>query len=137
MRLNNKKAGTDFEYQFAHILSEHGFWVHRMQDNRNGQPFDVIAARQGTTYVFDCKDCKNDTFPLSRIEENQYNAMTLWQRCGNQEGLFVMNTSKGVRILSLEILMFLKERKMKVVNKNDLLWYSTPLKDWLEGIGCK
>lgn len=134
LKRNNKKAGTDFENAFVQILSEQGFWVHKMQDNRNGQPFDVIAAKQGCTYVFDCKDCKNDTFPLSRIEENQYNAMSLWQQCGNQEGLFVMNTSKGIRILSLEILEFLKDRNIKTVNKNDLLWYSTPLSEWLEGL---
>ncbi|WP_246241028.1 hypothetical protein [Anaerocolumna sedimenticola] len=47
MRLNNKKAGTDFEYEFIHTLSKYGFWVHKLQDNHNGQPFDVIAARQG------------------------------------------------------------------------------------------
>ncbi|WP_246241030.1 hypothetical protein [Anaerocolumna sedimenticola] len=47
-----------------------------------------------------------------------------------------MNTSKGIRIISLEVLEFLKSKNIKVVNKNDLLWYSTPLKKWLEGIGC-
>lgn len=137
MKLNNKKAGTDFEYIFTGILSDSGFWVHRLQENRNGQPFDVIAAKSGHTYVFDCKDCKKDTFPLSRIEENQYNAMMLWQQCGNTEGLFAMNTSKGRRILSLEILEFLKEKNIKIVNKNDLLWYSTPLYEWLEGLEWK
>lgn len=137
MRLNNnKKSGTDFEDIFKQILSNYGFWVHKFQNNQNGQPFDVIAAKNGDTYVFDCKDCKNDTFPLSRIEENQYNAMMLWQKCGNHEGLFAMNTSKGVRIISLEVLEFLKSKNIKVVNKNDLLWYSTPLPKWMEGIGC-
>lgn len=132
--LNNKKLGTDFENDFIQVLSNHGFWVHRMQDNRNGQPFDVIAARENKTFVFDCKNCKNDTFPLTRIEENQYNAMKLWKLCGNNEGLFVMNTSKGIRIISLDKLEFLKSKGIKVISKNDLLWYSITIIDWLEGI---
>lgn len=115
-------------------LSTQGFWVHKLQDNRNGQPFDVMAARDGNTYVFDCKDCKNDTFPLSRIEENQYNAMMLWMERGNTEGMFAMQTSKGIRMIQLSALVFLRERGVKTINKNDLLWYSKSLKEWLEGV---
>ncbi len=84
--------------------------------------------------MFDCKDCKNDTFPLSRIEENQHNAMMLWMECGNTEGMFAMKTSKGIRIIQLSALIFLKERGIKTVNRNDLLWYSRSLKEWLEGV---
>ena len=47
--MSNKSNGTDFEKEFAQKLSDHGFWVHRMQDNQNGEPFDVIAARDGET----------------------------------------------------------------------------------------
>lgn len=134
MKINNKKSGTSFEYDFVQFLSHEGFWVHRLQDNQNGQPFDVIAAKDGKAYVFDCKDCKNDMFPLSRVEENQYNAMMLWQECGNTEGMFAMQTSKGIRIIQLSALTFLKAKGIKTVNKNDLLWYSKSLRKWLEGV---
>jgi Holliday junction resolvase len=140
MKINNKKSGTSFEYDFTNLLSQHGFWVHRLQDNHNGQPFDVIAARNCMTYVFDCKDCQNDIFPLSRIEENQYNAMKLWQECGNSDGLFAMRCSKGVRIIPFNVLMFLKSKGFKALNKNDLYWYSKPFKEWMKGVseteGC-
>jgi Holliday junction resolvase len=134
MKLNNKKSGTSFEYDFIHCLSREGFWAHKFQDNVNGQPFDVIAARNNRTFIFDCKDCKNDIFPLSRIEENQYNAMMLWMECGNSEGLFAIRCSKGIRIIQLSVLIFLKAKGVKVVNRNDLLWFSKSLKEWLEGV---
>ena len=72
MKMSNKSAGTMFEREFAGKLAKNRFWVHRFQDNKNGQPCDVIAARNGKTYLFDCKDCAG-AFQLSRVEENQYN----------------------------------------------------------------
>ena len=59
LNMSNKSNGTAFEREFAQMLSEHGFWAHCLKDNQNGQPFDVIAARNGITYVFDCKDCQD------------------------------------------------------------------------------
>lgn len=50
MKMSNKSAGTQFEREFAARLAAEGFWVHRFQDNKNGQPCDVIAARNGEAY---------------------------------------------------------------------------------------
>ena len=85
--MSNKAAGTRFEKEFAGILADNWFWVHLFQDNRNGQPCDVIAARDGNAYLFDCKDCQGNRFPLSRMEENQYNAMKLFRLTGNKRGM--------------------------------------------------
>ena len=57
MKMSNKSAGMQFEREFAARLAAEGFWVHRFQDNKNGQPCDVIVARNGEAYLFDCKDC--------------------------------------------------------------------------------
>lgn len=92
--MNNKRQGTAFEKEFAGLLSEHGFWVHRLKDNENGQPFDLIAARDGKTYVIDCKDCGSERFRLSRVEENQSSAMRLWEGTGNKPGLFAIRNRK-------------------------------------------
>lgn len=107
--MSNKKNGTVFEQDFAKLLAGYGFWVHLLQDNRNGQPFDVIAAKAGETYVFDCKDCQNGVFPLNRIEENQECAMRLWQECGNREGMFALKFPSGIRMLSYTTAMELIE----------------------------
>lgn len=93
--VSNKRAGTQFERQFAFLLSAHGFWAHLFQDNRNGQPCDVIACRNGNTYLFDCKDCQGDYFVLSRMEENQYNAMHLFELTGNGQGRFAIRFTNG------------------------------------------
>lgn len=101
--MNNKSAGTAFEREFAELLAEKGFWVHRLQDNQNGQPFDIIAVKNGRAYAFDCKDCAGRSFPLSRIEENQRMAMERWEECGNGTGYFAVHfTASGTHILPFE-----------------------------------
>lgn len=91
--MSNKAAGMKFEKEFASILANCWFWVHLFQDNKNGQPCDVIAARNGHTYLFDCKNCETDRFPLSRMEENQYNAMKLFELTGNSRGMLAIRFS--------------------------------------------
>lgn len=91
--MSNKAVGTAFENEFAEILFQNGFWAHKIQDNHNGQPFDVIAAKNGETFVFDCKDCAGYYFFLRRMEENQKNAMQLWIECGNKNALFAVRYS--------------------------------------------
>lgn len=77
------------------MLHSRGFWVHNMAQNAAGQPFDVIAVRNGRAYPFDCKVCGSDRFPLSRIEENQASAMKRWREAGNGEGWFALEMSSG------------------------------------------
>ena len=72
--MNNKQAGNEFEREFCEILSKDGFWAHFMGGNRNGQPADIIAVRNEKAYLIDAKDCQNDRFVLSRIEE-----ISIWQ----------------------------------------------------------
>lgn len=90
IKMSNKATGSQFEKRFAAILSHNRFWVHIFQDNCNGQPCDVMAARDGETYLFDCKNCEKERFLLSRMEENQLNAMELFYMTGNKRGMFVI-----------------------------------------------
>jgi Holliday junction resolvase len=93
--VSNKSAGTAFEKEFAQMLAANGFWVHRLQDNKNGQPADIIAAINESAFLIDCKDCQGDTFQFSRIEPNQRSAMDLWYDCGNGSGLFAVRFPTG------------------------------------------
>lgn len=113
--MSNKSIGAAFEREFAEFMSDRGFWVHILQDNRNGQPFDVIAARNGYTYVFDCKVCEGNTFLLSRMEPNQISAMKLWEGCGNEKGMFVIAYRKASQFCTIPFdrLMKLKEEGIK------------------------
>lgn len=93
---SNRKIGNRFEKELCEKLYLYGFWCHNLAQNKQGQPFDVIAARNGVAYPIDCKDCSNDRFELSRIEENQANAMRLWKRTGNGECWFALRVSHGL-----------------------------------------
>lgn len=111
--MNNKINGTQFERQIANELHRRGFWVHRLQDNQNGQPFDIIACRNGKSYAIDCKDCQGRYFFFRRIEENQRNAMQLWLDTGNSDPLFVIRFQLApgelIRVVSYEELMKLEK----------------------------
>lgn len=98
--MNNKTMGNSFENEFAQILYDNGFWVHLLNQNKSGQPADVIAAKNGKAHLIDCKVCSDNTFPLSRIEENQDMAMDMWKDCGNGIGWFALKTEFGIYMLS-------------------------------------
>ena len=112
--MKNKINGTQFERRIADELHRRGFWVHRLQDNQNGQPFDIIACRNGKSYAIDCKDCQGRYFFFRRIEENQRHAMQLWLDTGNADPLFVIRfplalNGELIRVVSYEELMKLEK----------------------------
>lgn len=132
-KMSNKAAGNGFESGFVRLLSGQGFWVHRFQDNRNGQPCDVIAARNGHTYLFDCKDCRGEQFLLRRIEENQYNAMKLFELSGNSRGMFAIRFHNPEEIYLVEYwqLSALREQGAKQVGRFDCRMYGRELGAWI------
>lgn len=127
----NRKTGTSFEQQLCISLSGYGFWAHNLAQNKQGQPFDVIAARNGKTYPIDCKVCEKDIFRLDRVEENQYSAMTLWRQTGNGEGWFALRLTNGeVWFLSLEEI----ERAMltrRSLYRSDIRQLGISLEEWV------
>lgn len=130
--MSNKSQGTAFEREFAEKLAAHGFWAHCMKDNQNGQPFDVIAARDANTYVIDCKDCQGTLFRLSRIEENQHNAMKLWQETGNRPGLFAIRIRGEVYMFYYRAVVYLEEKGKASLNYEDIVKFGFPLDYWIE-----
>lgn len=131
--MSNKSAGTAFEREFAGLLAEKGFWVHRLQDNQNGQPFDIIAVKNGRAYAFDCKDCAGSVFTLSRIEENQRMAMERWEECGNGTGYFAVHfVSSGTHILPLNKITSYIKFGARTLTEKDIKQIATPLESWGE-----
>jgi Holliday junction resolvase len=130
--MSNKSVGTQFERAFAEMLAARGFWAHCMKDNKNGQPFDVIAAKDGEAYVFDCKDCQGDAFQLSRIEENQHNAMTLWEQTGNHPGLFAIRFGERIYLVPHRMLIILRENGTKQIKLIEAAKYGQELGRWLD-----
>ena len=128
--MNNKQAGNDFEREFCEILANNGFWAHFMGGSKNGQPADIIAVRNERAYLIDAKDCQNDRFVFSRIEANQYTAMRYWELCGNNQGLFALNTSKGIYMLTYGRVQMLEIAGLKSLNMKAIEQYCKTYYEW-------
>lgn len=128
--MNNKQAGNKFEREFCEQLANDGFWAHFMGGNKNGQPADIIAVKNEIAYLIDAKDCKNDVFEFRRIEDNQDMAMIKWEMCGNNQGLFALNTSMGVYMLTYGMVQFLEIAGIKSLNMQAIEQHCTPYEEW-------
>ena len=128
--MNNKQAGNNFEREFCEQLARDKFWAHFMGGSKNGQPADIIAVRNEHAYLIDAKDCQNDRFVLSRIEDNQHMAMRYWEMCGNNQGIFALNTSKGVYMLRYGVVQVLEIAGIKSLNMQAIEQYCTPYEEW-------
>ena len=128
--MNNKQAGNNFEREFCEQLARDKFWAHFMGGSKNGQPADIIAVRNEHAYLIDAKDCQNDRFVLSRIENNQDMAMRYWEMCGNNQGIFALNTSKGVYMLRYGVVQMLEIVGIKSLNMQAIEQYCTPYEEW-------
>lgn len=127
----NKKVGNDFEAEFCEILSANGLWVHNMAQNKAGQPADVIAVRDKTAYLIDCKVCTHERFSLSRVEENQHFAMELWKQYGNGEGWFALKVNNEI-IMIPHFNMVALSYAQSSLNLKDMRENGVPLERWLK-----
>lgn len=133
--VSNKKTGSDFEREFAELLASKGFWVHLFQDNKNGQPCDIVAAWNGVTYLFDCKNCEKDYFLLRRMEENQYNAMHLFELTGNEKGKFALRFSnQKIYLIDYDLIKHLQSRGIKQINEPICERHGSNIETWLNDI---
>ena len=130
--MTNKKLGNDFESAFCEILFVNGFWVHNLAQNASGQPADVIAARNGKTYLIDCKVCSSKGFALSRMEENQDLSMEVWKSCGNGEGWFALRTGAGGITMIPHFTMKAMKKRRSLMSEQEILEYGIPLEKWLK-----
>ena len=128
--MNNKQAGNKFEREFCEQLARDNFWAHFMGGSKNGQPADIIAVRNENAYLIDAKNCQNDRFPLSRIEDNQDMAMRYWEMCGNNQGLFALNTSRGVYMLPYGVVQVLELAGVKSLDMLDIKKHCKPYAEW-------
>lgn len=99
--MSNKKIGNSFEAELCEILSQNGFWAHNLAQNAAGQPADIIAVKNGTAYLIDCKVCSGKAFNLSRVEENQRLSMCLWSDCFNGDGWFAVKFGENIYMATL------------------------------------
>lgn len=135
--VTNRTLGDRFESDFCTLLYNKGFWSHRLTQNSAGQPADVIAVRNGKAWLIDCKVCTDNRFPLSRIEDNQNLAMTVWKDyCGNDEAWFALRVQddKGVYwvyMIPHSVLKVLAETQSSL-SYEDITKYGTEFGKWVQ-----
>jgi len=129
--VTNKKLGNDFEARLCEILFEEGFWCHNLAQNQAGQPADVIAVKNQKAYLIDCKVCSNNSFALSRMEDNQDLAMEHWKDCGNGEGWFAILIGESDIYMIPHFTIRALSKAQSSLRNRDIIEYGTPLVKWL------
>ena len=111
--MNNKQIGTSFEKEFCELLAARGFWVHFMSPSASGaQPCDIIACKDNTPYLFDCKTCEKDIFHISRLENNQLLAFQRFDKTGNDLAFIAVKHDKKVYLIQFFKLLKLQNVKL-------------------------
>lgn len=130
-KTDNRTNGGRFEQELAGDLYSAGFWVHVLQQNKAGQPADIIAAWRQYTTLIDCKVISDDRgFPLRRVEENQRYAMARFSACTGYMCWFAMKLPDGsvYMIPNMEIYRRIRDGK-KTISEEDIRKAYT-LKEW-------
>lgn len=133
-KTDNRTVGGRFEQDLSRVLAENGFWVHVFQQNKAGQPADIIAVKGRYHTLIDCKVISDDDgFPFSRIEDNQKLAMRMFLRKGGELCYFALRLPDGsVWMVSLERMETFKNRGMKRLTDKMIRGQTWSLEKWLE-----
>lgn len=133
-RTDNRTVGGRFEQDLAEALAGHGFWVHVMQQNKAGQPADIIAVKGRYHTLIDCKVVSDaGGFPFERVEENQKLAMRMFQRRCNELCYFAIQIPDGsIWLISLERIEKLKGYGKKRLTEKEMPEQAWSLEKWLE-----
>lgn len=133
MKTDNRSNGGRFEQEMSKRLADAGFWCHVLQQNKAGQPADIIAVKGALHTLIDCKVISDDRgFPLKRIEENQRHAMAAFSRKAKENCWFAMRLPDGsVWMVSFSRLMLAEAHGKKRITENEIRekW---PLDEWLK-----
>ena len=129
--MTNKTLGNNFEVELCEKLSEYGFWCHMLNANKAGQPADIIAVKNKIAYLIDAKVCSSKGFALSRVEENQELAMTLWDECGNGQGWFAFKVPTGEIYMLPHICIQAYKSRQSALSFSEIHELGKPLGKWV------
>lgn len=129
--LINKKLGNKFEKELSEILYNAGYWVHLLNQNKNGQPADIIAVKNKKAYLIDAKVCSLEKFAFKRVEENQHLSMQMFIDCGNTTPYFALKARNEIYMLSYKTIRDLIKQGKKQLNFEEINKYGTRLNTWL------
>ena len=128
---NNKYLGNKFEKELSEILYDAGYWVHLLNQNKNGQPADIIAVKNNRAFLIDAKVCTHEFFAFARVEDNQRMAMGMWIESGNTTPYFALKARNEVYMVAYDTIKDLIKKGKKRLNFEDMNKYGTRLATWL------
>ena len=131
MKIINKKLGNKFEKELSEILYNAGYWVHLLNQNKNGQPADIIAVKNKKAYLIDAKVCSFEKFAFKRVEENQRLSMQMFIECGNTTPYFALKARNEIYMLSYKTIRDLIKQDKKQLDFAEINKYGTRLNTWL------
>ena len=133
-KTDNRTNGGRFEQELAEILFKHGFWAHVMQQNKSGQPSDIIAVKGKYHTLIDCKVISDhDGFPLSRVEENQRLAMKRFMERGGECGWFALKLPDDtVWMVSITTIGFMEKQGVKSIPEKLIRGKLWSVEEWLK-----
>lgn len=104
-----------------------------MQQNKSGQPADIIAVKGRYHTLIDCKVCDNGFFSFDRIEDNQRSAMkTFFRKCGELSYFALKLPDESIWMISLERCETLRNRGKKKLTEDDIRTGTWSLEAWLD-----
>lgn len=133
MKTDNRTVGGRFEQKLAEELYGAGFWVHVMQQNKSGQPADIIAVRGRFHTLIDCKVVSDDGgFPFDRVEDNQKHAMRMFMKRGGELCYFAIRLPDGsVWMIALERIEAARCRGKKRFTEDEVRKEAWSLEKWI------
>jgi Holliday junction resolvase len=100
--------------------------------NKAGQPADIIAVKHKIAYLIDAKVCSSNGFALSRVEDNQELAMSLWTERGNGSGWFALKVPTGEIYMIPHFSILAYKRVQSSLSFQDIHGLGKPLGKWVE-----
>ena len=132
-KTDNRTTGGRFEQELAEILAKHGFWVHVFQQNKAGQPADIIAIRGRFHTLIDCKVCAGGFFSFDRIEDNQKMAMKTFFNKAGELSYFALKLPSGeIRMVSMERCTTIRNRGKKRISEEDMSKETWHIDSWID-----
>lgn len=132
-KTDNRTNGGRFEQELAGMLYRDGFWVHVLQQNKSGQPADIIAVDGHLAMLIDAKVVSgNEGFPLRRVEENQQYAMKRFTTLTGKTCWFAVKMPGGdVRMLSSVFVFSMIDNGFNTISDAFLRETALSYREWL------
>lgn len=133
MRMSQSAAGRNFEDRVLKIFSDAGYWTYAMSNGPRGQPFDLMAVRDGRCIAIEVKHLAQPIFYSSRVETNQAVAIKYYMRRGNG-AFFIFGDEAEQYIWRADAVMAILDRQKGFDVR---LPPGERLEDYLDEHGCR